>query len=80
MVCDVATGTGTWLLDLAKELPSSSLHGVDVDISQTPPKEWLPSNVSFSTLDIFKPIPEGLVGKFEYESDVCPKPPRKPPS
>lgn len=66
-VCDVASGTGLWLVELAKEYPSSSMHGVDIDISQAPPKEWLPPNVTFGTLDMFKPIPEDLVGKFEYE-------------
>lgn len=65
LVCDVATGTGTWLVDLAKDLPSSALHGFDVNIAQVPPKEWLPSNVSFGTLDIFKPIPENLIGKYD---------------
>lgn len=78
MVCDVATGTGFWLVDLAKDLPYSALHGFDVNISQTPPKEWLPSNVSFGTLDIFKPIPESLIGKYEYDMDMCPRPRNNP--
>ena len=67
VVCDMGTGTGLWLLDLADASPASSLHGFDIDISQAPPKEWLPATVTIDPLDIFESIPEHLVGKFEYD-------------
>ena len=67
VICDVGMGTGLWLLDLAAALPSSSLYGYDIDISQAPPSEWLPSNVTINSLDIFEPIAEDLVEKFEYD-------------
>ncbi|KAL8952130.1 MAG: hypothetical protein Q9222_001942 [Ikaeria aurantiellina] len=65
VVCDLGTGTGLWLTDLAKSQPSAALHGFDIDTSQAPPKEWLPSNVSIETLDVFQPVPERLLGMFD---------------
>jgi hypothetical protein len=60
-IADIGTGTGIWLLDLASTIPSSTqLHGFDVDLSQCPPKEWLPSNVSMQLLNIYEEVPEEL--------------------
>ena len=67
VICDMGMGTGQWLLDLAAALPSSSLHGYDIDISQAPPNEWLPSNVTINSFDIFEPIAEDLLERFEYD-------------
>ncbi|KAL2041837.1 hypothetical protein N7G274_005621 [Stereocaulon virgatum] len=65
-VADVGTGTGIWLLDLAKTLrPTTQLDGFDIDIADCPPKEWLPPNVRMHQLDIFKEIPEHLTGVYD---------------
>lgn len=65
VIADIGTGTGIWLLDLAETLPATAqFHGFDIDLAQTPPKEWLPDNVSMKQLDIFGPIPDDLVGRF----------------
>ena len=64
-VADIACGTAIWLIDLAKEYPSAQLDGFDISDQQFPPKGWVPKNVSLSTLDILKPIPEDLKGKYD---------------
>ena len=64
-IADLGTGTGIWLLDLSESLPTSAqLDGFDVDLSQAPPTEWLPQNVSLRKLDILQELPEDLVGQF----------------
>ena len=58
--------SGIWLLDLASHLPpSAQLDGFDIDLGQCPPKPWLPPNVSLHSLDVFDPVPEDLVGKYD---------------
>ncbi|CAF9913560.1 hypothetical protein IMSHALPRED_001381 [Imshaugia aleurites] len=65
-VADVGTGTGTWLLDLARQLPpTAQLQGFDIDISQCPPKSWLPPNVTMRALDALEDLAADLVGKFD---------------
>ncbi|OCL03346.1 S-adenosyl-L-methionine-dependent methyltransferase [Glonium stellatum] len=65
-IADVATGTGIWLLDLAHSLPKSvQLDGFDIDISQSPPAQWLPPNVNIRTWDLFQDVPTDFVGKFD---------------
>ena len=47
-------------------LPSSSqLDGFDVDLTQFPPKHWLPSNVAMHKLDAFSSLTEDIVGKYD---------------
>lgn len=64
-VADVATGTAIWLTELAHELPNAQLDGFDIDLTQAPPKEWLPSNIRLRYLNIFDDIPDDLQGKFD---------------
>ncbi|KAL9118055.1 MAG: hypothetical protein Q9187_005404 [Circinaria calcarea] len=65
-IADVGTGTGIWLLELARDLSSSAqLDGFDIDLSQSPPKEWLPKNVNMYKLDVFEELPDDLVGKYD---------------
>ena len=54
-----------WLIDLNRQLPLSCLDGFDVSADQYPPKEWLPANLSLTTLDIHKEVPEELKGKYD---------------
>ena len=44
------------------------MEGFDVDLSQTPPREWLPENVRMRELNIFDEIPDDLVNKFDVVS------------
>ncbi|KAM0193370.1 hypothetical protein ACHAPI_007682 [Fusarium lateritium] len=65
-VADVGTGTGIWLRDFAAEIDKASrLDGFDIDNSKFIPPEDLPSNVKLSFGDVFKPIPDELVGKYD---------------
>ena len=53
-------------MDLARELPSATLDGFDIDISQSPPPQWLPASVQVHTLDAFSDtLPTELVGKYD---------------
>ena len=55
-----------WLLDLAKDLPSSfQLDGFDISACGFPQTEWLPRNVSLQALDASKEPPEHLLGKYD---------------
>ena len=64
-IADVGTGTGIWLLDLSESLPASvQLHGFDVNLSQVPPKQWLPPNVSMRELNIYEEIPDDLLEQY----------------
>ena len=66
VIADIATGTGIWLLDLASELPPTvQFEGMDITLSQAPPKQWLPSNTSLRTWNIFDDVPTELRGKFD---------------
>ncbi|KAK4651758.1 hypothetical protein QC762_0095990 [Podospora pseudocomata] len=55
-----------WLVDLARYLPASArIDGFDIDLTQCPPKEWLPPNVSVHNLDCLAPLPDRLVGRYD---------------
>ncbi|KAL8826056.1 MAG: hypothetical protein Q9170_007554 [Blastenia crenularia] len=54
-----------WMTDLAQKMPNCTFHGFDIDLAQAPPREWLPPNVKLDVLDLFKPLPEEYIGKFE---------------
>jgi hypothetical protein len=55
-----------WLIELSRELPSTAqIDGLDVDFSQCPPKEWLASNVSWITHDIFSEPPTELIEAYD---------------
>lgn len=65
-VAEIGVGTGIWLVDLARYLPASArIDGFDIDLSQCPPKEWLPSNVAVHNVDCVKPLPEHLIGQYD---------------
>ncbi|OAD76073.1 hypothetical protein PHYBLDRAFT_143056 [Phycomyces blakesleeanus NRRL 1555(-)] len=53
-VIDLGCGTGAWILDMAKAYPDSKFFGVD--IADVFPKHDLPPNISFSIMDISKPL------------------------
>ncbi|KAI1114789.1 S-adenosyl-L-methionine-dependent methyltransferase [Nemania sp. NC0429] len=65
-IADIGTGTGVWLLDIAKSLPSTSqLTGFDLTPSTFPPPETWPPNVSFKTQDMFLPFPASEIGTYD---------------
>ncbi|OGM39518.1 hypothetical protein ABOM_011940 [Aspergillus bombycis] len=50
-IADIGTGTGTWLTDLADELPKSARRdAMDISFAATPLLEMLPPNVSLQPM------------------------------
>ncbi|KAK0744967.1 S-adenosyl-L-methionine-dependent methyltransferase [Apiosordaria backusii] len=65
-VAEIGVGTGIWMVDLARYLPASArIDGFDIDLTQCPPKEWLPPNVSVHNLDCLATLPDHLLGKYD---------------
>ena len=64
-IADVATGTAIWLIDVARECPMAQLDGFDIDISQAPPKQWLPPNVNIKTWNVFDSLLDDMIGVFD---------------
>ena len=65
-IADVATGTGAWMLGLAREKTAQvRMDGMDINLAQAPPKQWLPPNINLRAWDIFEDVPEDLVGQFD---------------
>lgn len=55
-----------WLLDILPQLdPSTELVGIDVDITQVGPREWLPENLTVRKWNVFTDVPDDLVGAFD---------------
>ncbi|PWY90621.1 hypothetical protein BO94DRAFT_623364 [Aspergillus sclerotioniger CBS 115572] len=65
-IADIGTGTGIWLTDLARRLPSTvSLDGLDISFGATPPPKTLPSNVTLQLYDVFSETPDHLRGVYD---------------
>ncbi|KAK3389794.1 hypothetical protein B0H63DRAFT_537879 [Podospora didyma] len=65
-IADVGTGTGIWLLDFAKTVPSTcQLTGFDATPSSFPPPDTLPPNVVFKLQDMHLPFSEEEVGTYD---------------
>jgi ubiquinone/menaquinone biosynthesis C-methylase UbiE len=65
-IADIGTGTGIWLLDVAKSLPPTcQLTGFDVTSSAWPPSQTLPPNVSFKIQDMLLPFPASEIGTYD---------------
>ncbi|KAH7058530.1 S-adenosyl-L-methionine-dependent methyltransferase [Linnemannia elongata] len=54
-ILDVATGTGVWALEMAREFPKAEIHGVD--ISAIFPTEGNPPNCNFQLCNILDGLP-----------------------
>ncbi|KAJ5493302.1 hypothetical protein N7539_002048 [Penicillium diatomitis] len=65
VIADLGTGTGIWLINLSRELPTATLDGYDVDLSNSPPREWLPERLHLHHWDLFTPVPDHMVGKYD---------------
>ncbi|KAI0487500.1 hypothetical protein F4859DRAFT_510070 [Xylaria cf. heliscus] len=65
-IVEIATGTGIWLLEVAKTLsPDAELVGLDYDTSKFPTASSLASNITLRQADMLKPFPSDLLGKFD---------------
>ena len=64
-IADVATGTGAWLLEVAREKPDAQCDGFDINTDQAPPAVWLPPNVSMRSWDVYDPPPQELIGTYD---------------
>lgn len=55
-----------WLLDAGDRLhESTQLVGLDISLEAAPPREVLPSNITFQRWDVNDPVPDGLLGAFD---------------
>ena len=55
-IADIATGTGAWLLDVAREFPDNChLDGFDINLAQFPNLRWCPPNVTVHQWDVYEP-------------------------
>ncbi|KAJ5345235.1 hypothetical protein N7452_003239 [Penicillium brevicompactum] len=65
-IADLGTGTAIWILDLARQVPSSvQLHGFDISGDQFPLKELWPQNVTLGLLNSFSEPPEAFSGQYD---------------
>jgi hypothetical protein len=54
-----------WTIEVAKRNESIKVHGYDIDLSQAPPKQWLPSNVDLGEFDALAELPEHVKGRYD---------------
>ncbi|KAF9883289.1 hypothetical protein FE257_003780 [Aspergillus nanangensis] len=64
-IVDVACGTGLWLIDVAREISTAQLEGLDTDLTRAPHTNWLPSNIHMRHWNMFEDVPPELEGKFD---------------
>ncbi|PGH10993.1 hypothetical protein AJ79_05144 [Helicocarpus griseus UAMH5409] len=65
-IADIGTGTGAWLRDLAKELPTTCrLDGFDISLDQVPGKDLFPSDINYYVQDLLKPFPTEFLGQYD---------------
>ncbi|OOF94525.1 hypothetical protein ASPCADRAFT_397340 [Aspergillus carbonarius ITEM 5010] len=64
-VADIACGTSLWLIDVSRDLPHAQLDGYDIDLTQSPPPQWLPPNITLHKWDALTPAPPPLHGKYD---------------
>jgi SAM-dependent methyltransferase len=64
-VADVACGTGLWLLDAARLLPGAQFSGFDIDLSQAPHPDLLPSSITLKEWNLFENIHPHWEGQFD---------------
>ncbi|KAE9376012.1 S-adenosyl-L-methionine-dependent methyltransferase [Stipitochalara longipes BDJ] len=64
-IADIGTGTGSWLIDVARTFPSAELIGFDISTSAFPHPSTLPPNISFRTQDMLSPFPSSEIGTYD---------------
>jgi hypothetical protein len=58
-------GGSIWLLDAQDKLKDARLDGLDISLDAVPPREILPSNVTFRHWNIKDSVPEHLIGAYD---------------
>ncbi|PQE28396.1 methyltransferase domain-containing protein [Rutstroemia sp. NJR-2017a BBW] len=66
VIADIGTGTGKFLLHLAKSFPDATLHGFDISPSLFPAPQTLPSNMSLDIMDIKQPPHPNHENKYDF--------------
>ncbi|KAJ5622191.1 hypothetical protein N7528_005423 [Penicillium herquei] len=64
-IADIGAGTGIWALEVASQLPSSSVTAFDIAETHFPRPEFRPSNTKFALLNSLQDVPSELVGQFD---------------
>ncbi|PVH85198.1 hypothetical protein DL98DRAFT_483677, partial [Cadophora sp. DSE1049] len=65
-IAERGTGTGTWLFDASRSLPSDVvLHGYDILGNQFPAKELWPENISLGLLDSLIDPPAAFADQYD---------------
>ncbi len=64
-VADVACGNGIWALEMAHVYPQAQITGIDISPQQFPPQFTWPRNLSLELHDIFLPMPEHYIARFD---------------
>ncbi|KIW82921.1 hypothetical protein Z517_02164 [Fonsecaea pedrosoi CBS 271.37] len=64
-IADVACGNAIWSLEMAVNYPHARITGIDISPQQFPPQFTLPQNVALEIHDIFQPMPDRYVGRFD---------------
>lgn len=64
-IADVACGNGIWAMEIAHEYPQARITAIDISPLQFPPAYTCPENVSLENHDIFQPMPDKYVGRFD---------------
>lgn len=55
-----------WSTELAQRLPPTvTIDAIDISDGQYPSKDWVPENVNLIVHDIYKPLPEDMIGKYD---------------
>ncbi|PYI00580.1 hypothetical protein BO78DRAFT_438213 [Aspergillus sclerotiicarbonarius CBS 121057] len=65
LIADIACGTALWLIDMSHQLPHAHLDGFDIDLTQAPPPQWLPENITLREWDALTPVPADLHGRYD---------------
>lgn len=53
-----------WIVDLSSNFPTATFDTFDVTTNFTHRTEWLPSNVNFRHVNVFKPVSEEFTQKY----------------
>lgn len=55
-----------WSTELAQKLPATvTIDAIDISGQQYPPRDWVPENVNLVVHDMYKPLPESMIGTYD---------------
>ena len=64
-IADVACGNAVWTMDMAVAFPHARITGLDISPHQFPQQFTWPRNVSLELCNIFQPLPDHYVARFD---------------